>query len=314
MTLTDSPLRTRLAGALLALATGLALTTGPAPAQDSGTPVLIADVRLERERVEIRAVGESRALRAVTLYPATSGEVTVVLFRPGQRVERGAPLLRLDSRDQRLAVELAEVNVADAELLLSRYQRTEGSGAVSPTTIDGARTALATARLELARAEVALEDRTLRAPFPGVVGLSEIDPGDRIDTDTEVTTLDDRRRLLVRFEVPEQFLGRLGVGQPLAVATWSDPDRPLEARVEALDSRVDPATRTFTVRAEVDNTDDRLLPGMSFRVALDLPGREYPVVPEIALQWGETAPTSGPCATAGPGGFRPPWSRAARAR
>lgn len=273
----------RAAAVALSLASGWATFAG---AQADGTPVIVSDVRLEHERVEIRAVGESRAQRSVTLYPAASGEVTEIGFDAGDRVSQGQALLRLDSRDQRLAVQLAEVRVEDAELLLSRYQRTEGSGAVSPTTIDSARTALATARLELARAEVALEDRTLRAPFDGVVGLTDIDVGDRIDTDTAVTSLDDRARLLVRFQVPEQFLDRLHEGQPLSVTTWAEPRRPLEATVDAIDSRVAPETRTFTVRARVDNPEGRLLPGTSFRVALDLLGREYPVVPEIALQWG----------------------------
>jgi len=287
-----SPLHRAVAGAVTALALLLdaAAGSGEVRAQARGPaddpPVIVEDVRLERERVEIRAVGESRAVRSVTLHPAAAGEVTEVRFRPGQQVDQGEVLLRLDSRDQRLAVELGQLNVDDAELLLSRYRRTEGTGAVPPTTIDSARTALATARIELARAEVALEDRTLRAPFAGVVGLTDVDVGDRIDTDTEVTTLDDRSRLLVRFEVPEQFLGRIDIGRPLSVATWAEPERPVEAVVEALDSRVDPATRTFTVRAEVSNPSDRLRPGMSFRAALDLEGREYPVVPEIALQWG----------------------------
>jgi RND family efflux transporter MFP subunit len=53
-----------------------------------------------------------------------------------------------------------------------------------------------------------------------------------------------------------------------------------------IDSRVDPQTRTFTLRAHVDNANDNLRPGMSFRIVMTLEGRRYPFVPEAALQWG----------------------------
>jgi membrane fusion protein (multidrug efflux system) len=53
-----------------------------------------------------------------------------------------------------------------------------------------------------------------------------------------------------------------------------------------VDSRIDPDSRTFRVRARIENADDTLRPGMSFRVTLDLSGARWPAVPEIAIQWG----------------------------
>src|SRR5690606_27150969 len=142
-------------------------------------------------------------------------------FSPGQFVERGKLLLELDQRREKLAVELARLRLADAERLYDRYQRSAASGATLPTTLDAAKTALETARIELDRALVALEDRSVKAPFSGFVGISEVDTGDRIQTSTAITTLDDRRSLLVTFQVPELLIGKMGVGDRISIATWN---------------------------------------------------------------------------------------------
>jgi RND family efflux transporter MFP subunit len=257
---------------------------GGAGGVEQAVPVLVAPVRLEAERTRIEAVGTGRAVRSVTLYPADAGEVVALHFAPGQLVAQGELLLELDHRSEELALELAGVQLKDAQQLLRRYEKT-GAGAVPASTVDEARTAAEAAAIELRRARVALADRMVRAPFDGHVGLTDIDIGDRIGPDDAITTLDDRSRLLVSFEVPELFLDRVEAGQPVRIATWAERDRPIEGRLVEVGSRIDESSRSFTVRAAVPNTEDRLRPGMSFAITLDLFGRRYPVVPEVAVQW-----------------------------
>jgi RND family efflux transporter MFP subunit len=249
-------------------------------------PVITTAVTWENEQTRVEAVGTSRALRSVTLFPEVAGEVVAVHFSAGQKVKAGQTLLELDSRDEKLAVDMARVELADAQRLYDRYRRTEGSGAVTVSTLDDAKSAVDRARLALARAEVALNYCSIKAPFAGYVGLTTLDPGARIDPNTAITTIDDRSILLVTFELPEILLGKLKVGDEIALGTWADSSRNTPGKVVEIDSRVDPQTRTFTVRAHVDNADDGLRPGMSFRIVMTLAGRRYPFVPEAALQWG----------------------------
>ncbi len=248
--------------------------------------VLVQPLQLSPARTEVEAVGTSRAVRSVTVHPATSGEVVAVNFEPGQYVEQDEVLVELDQRDERLAVELAKVRLADAERLYDRYQRAGDSGAVVPTTLDEARSAVESARIELNRAQVALEYRTITAPFPGYVGVTEVDTGDRINPETEITTLDDRSALLVSFELPETLIGNLDVGDDVAIATWNSREPAGYGYVVDIGSRIDPASRTFVARARVDNEADTLRPGMSFRVNMTIEGRRYPVIPETGVQWG----------------------------
>jgi RND family efflux transporter MFP subunit len=231
-------------------------------------------------------VGTSRARQSVTLYPAASGEVVGIHFQAGQKIAAGQTLLELDSRDEKLAVAIARVELTDAQRLLDRYRRTQGSGAVTVSTLDDAKSTVDRARLVLQRAEVALDDRSIEAPFAGYVGLTTLDPGARIDTGTVVTTIDNRDVLLVTFELPEILLGKLQPGQQINLTTWADNNRETPGKVADIDSRVDPQTRTFTVRAHADNDADTLRPGMSFRIVLTLEGSRYPTVPEASLQWG----------------------------
>lgn len=189
-------------------------TPGASPGAAGGreVPVIAEALRFERERVRIEAVGTSRARLSADLYAPTAGEVVAVNFEPGQAVSKGDVLVQLDADKEELAVRLAQLQLEDAERLYDRYQRSADSGAVLPTTLDEARTAAQSRRVELERARIALADRSIEAVFDGYVGNTELDPGDRIDTNTLVTTLDDRSSLFVSFEVPEAFFGELAVG------------------------------------------------------------------------------------------------------
>lgn len=262
------------------------------PARASTTvPVVTRAVTLEARRTSIEAVGTARARASAEVYPAASGEVQSVLFTAGAFLPAGTPIVQLDARKERLAVALAEVSVREAEQLLARYRRIEDTGAVSESQIDEVSSRLEAVRIALDQARVALADRTVRAPFDGHVGLRLVDAGARVSTTTAVARIDDRRKLYVDFPAPEQVFAGVSTGMQLEVLPFGEVREARAARVEAIDSRIDPASRTFTVRAVIDNSDDALRPGMSFRVRFALAGEPLPSVPEAALVWGDEGPS-----------------------
>lgn len=260
-------------------------TSGDQPAE-TPTTITVTEAVPDMERTRVEAVGSAEARRSVTLFAPSAGEVVAVRFEAGDRVRQGQVLLELDARDERLALELAEANLADARRTWTRYERAGESAAFTETQMDAARIALEQTRIGRDRARVALDDRTLEAPFGGIIGLTEIDPGDRITTATPVATLDDRSTLLVRFEMPEAFLGQVDIGDEIRLSPWNAGAPTATAAIADIDSQVDPATRTFTARARIENSADRWRPGMGFEVVLELTGREFVSVPELALQWG----------------------------
>jgi len=275
-------------GLLVAAACTDAPESAPAGQRPAGPEVrVIAEVlRFEHERTRVEAVGTSRARLSAELYAPTSGEVVSVNFEPGQAVKAGAVLVELDSREQKLAVRVAELHLEDAARLYDRYTRSADSGAVLPTALDAARTAAETARVELEQARIALDDRTIEAVFDGYVGSTEVDPGDRVNTSTLITTLDDRSSLFVSFDIPEAFIGELSVGAAVQLETWNGKAPVVAGEIVDIGSRIDPQNRTFVARARVVNDDDLLRPGMSFRVRIDVQGELFAVVSETGVQWG----------------------------
>ena len=248
--------------------------------------VIAEPVQINNERTKIEVVGTSRALQSVTLHPPSSGEIVRINFKPDQHVEAGHLLVELDQRKERLAVELATFRLSEAERLFERYRKSAETGATLPTTLDAARTELEAARIGLGQSRIALEDRNIIAPFSGHVGITQYDPGDRVQVDTAVTTLDNRDAMLVTFELPELMIEHVHQGSEVVLQTWEQLSKTFTGKVVDIDSRIDPDLRTFIARAVVENNGDRLRPGMSFKVRFEIPGEPYPIIPEIAVQWG----------------------------
>ncbi len=259
---------------------------GGRPDRGSSVSVVTEPVTYRRDTRNIEVVGTARARASAVIYPETGGEVMRVNFEPGQKVTRGTVLLEMESREERLAVRNAEVAVKSAEQLLARYNRIDVPGAISKSQIEEAETSLEAAKIALEVAENRLRERSIRAPFTGNIGLTNIDPGARITPTTAIATLDDRETLFVDFEIAEEAFGDVAVGDVFSIMPFSDVEASYQAKVITLGSAVDRASRGVTVRTEVENPEDKLRPGMSFRISLETPGVSYAAVPEAAIVWG----------------------------
>ena len=276
-----------LAGALSACSDS---SNGGAPrygGQSAGVAVITQPAALSDLRETLTSVGTARALKSVSVYAETSGRVTAVAIDADSSVESGDLLLQLDDRDEALAVELASVQLADAERLVKRYITVNAQDANIPESqLDDARAAVDSARIALEQARVDLDRRRLTAPFSGRVGITEIDVGDRIDTNTLVTTIDDRSVLLVNFSVPEVYVDKVTRGTPVEVSLWDAADTPVSGEIVAVDSRIDINSRSFIARAAIDNASDRFRPGMAFEISLNATRGAFLSVPDVAVQWG----------------------------
>ena len=255
--------------------------------RSGGAPVVTAPVLLTDLNERLTSVGTARALKSVVIYAENSGRVTAINIEADSLVATGQTLLQLDDRDERLAVELATVQLADAERLVRRYMTVNTQDMnIAESQLDDARAAVDSTRIALAQSQVALDRRQIRAPFQGNVGITEVDVGDRIDTSTLVTTIDDRSVLLVNFSVPEVYVERVTRGTPVAVRLWDAADIAVQGEVTAVDSRIDINSRSFIARAAIDNTEDQFRPGMAFEISVDASRGQYLSVPDVAVQWG----------------------------
>ena len=269
---------------------GIFLLTFPALAQYRGADkpriVVVESLSFEYETLKVEAVGTAQAKHSVTLFASASDEVMSLNFLPGQEVKKNDILLKLDSRLQDVNMQRATIELEDAQKSLNRVKKSFKQGAATERELDDASTMFKLSEVTLLEAIENKENRLVRAPFDGIVGLTDVGVGDRITLQTEITTLDDRTSLFINFVAPELAVSYLTEKPSVQLQPWTDRTISLPAKVVEIDSRVNVQDRTIRARALLNNQNDQYRPGMSFRVTLEVRGEMYVAIPEAALSWG----------------------------
>lgn len=246
--------------------------------------VVAAPATLGSIEVTFDAVGTLRANEAVTVTSKLSGIVRSIGFQEGQHVAAGAILVELDATEAQAELAVAEAERRTVAQELERSIALLGRQAVAQARVDDLRINLQAAEARVNAARARLQDLTIRAPFAGVAGLRQVSPGALLQPADAVTTLDDISVLKLEFIVPETALRSLAQGMSIAATTPVWPGEEFLGIVSAVNTRVDPVTRTIAVLADLPNPDTRLKPGMFMTVGLQLQNRSNVVlIPEEAL-------------------------------
>ena len=257
---------------------------GGAGGPGAGVPVEVVKVATASLPQSITTVGSLRSDESVTIRPEVAGRIAAINFQEGQRVAKGAVLLRLDP-----SINEAEVLQARANLKLARskYERAvdlSKSNFISGQARDEAENNLRVAEAAVALVEARLAKTEIRAPFTGVIGLRSVSIGDYVKEGADIVNLESIDLLKVDFRVPEVYMRQVKAGQPLQVALDAYPGKTFEGRVFAVNPLLDAAGRAVVIRAQVKNADASLRPGMFARVRLiTSESADSLVVPEQAL-------------------------------
>jgi membrane fusion protein (multidrug efflux system) len=252
--------------------------TGAAPAL---VAVTIAQTRTFNDAIEVLGVAKGR--QSVTLTAATTQLVDKVRFSDGQAVPRGAVLVELRNSEQDAGLAQAQAHLMQAKREYDRWLQLGQRGFASKAAIDQYQAAYLSAQADVSAAKARQNDRLIRAPFAGVVGLSDIAPGALVNPGAPIVTLDDLDSLRVDFQVPERYLAQLSRGQSITARVDAFPGETIQGRIALLDTRVDERTRAITARAEFPNPGHRLKPGMMIRVSIARGSRQSLAIPESAL-------------------------------
>jgi membrane fusion protein (multidrug efflux system) len=259
-------------------------------AGSTGTPmsqvavgVVVAPVRLERLSLETEALGTAHANESVDVTAKVSNLVTAVRFDEGQQVRRGDLLVELDGAQARAELAIAEAAVTESRSQYKRSRELYSTRALSEAQLDQIEAALKANEARVLVAQARLGDTMIRAPFAGRVGLRRVSPGSLVNPGTVITTLDDTGTIKLDFTVSESFLSSVTPGLAIAAHSIAYPGRTFEGKVASVDSRVDPSTRSVTVRALVPNPEGLLKPGMFLNVRLSRGAADALLVPEQAL-------------------------------
>ncbi len=246
-------------------------------------PVETGVARIQAMPVIAEAVGTTLARQSIEIVPLSDGRIEKISFQAGQQVKAGDVLVQLDSDIERADLKEAQAALDRAQLELDRITVLRQKNVATKATVDELASNLVAAQAAEARARRKLADRTIRAPFSGQTGISRYDKGARVTDTTVITTLDDLSSVEIEFSVAEYLFAKTRMGQKVEATAAAYPGRVFSGVVTQIDSRVDPVSRSFKVRAEVPNPDGALPRGMFLYLRMTLEAYEVLVIPEEAV-------------------------------
>jgi membrane fusion protein (multidrug efflux system) len=267
---------------------GVAVAPGKGGSPGAGgiPPVPVTAIKVTTAKLlqTITAVGSLRSDESITVRPEVAGRVSAILFQEGQRVPKGALLIRLDASVNEADVQQARANLKLAQSKFDRAVDLAKSNFISSQARDEAENNLRVAEAAVALAEAKLAKTRIVAPFSGIIGLRSVSVGDYVKEGQDIVNLESIDPLKVDFRVPEIYLRQIQVGQVLEVGLDALRDKSYEGRVYAINPLVDAAGRAIVIRAQVKNQDATLRPGMFARVRLiTSEHQEALVVPEQVI-------------------------------
>ena len=204
-------------------------------------------------------------------------------FEDGQQVEKGDVIVVLEQREQQAQLDAARARMEQDKRELARLEGLLADKAVPRQDYDNRQTMLEVTQQEVAEMEARVAYRTLRAPFDGVLGVRMISPGALVQPGDVITTLDDISSIKLDFTVPSAYLSALKPGVEIEAVADALENRVVHGRIESVNTRVDPITRSVLVRALLPNEDHMLKPGLLLKVTLIKNERTAIILPEETL-------------------------------
>jgi membrane fusion protein (multidrug efflux system) len=221
----------------------------------------------------IQSTGTLRAVRGADLSAQASGVVDEIAFDSGNEVALGKVLLRLKPNDDYAKLQQLQAAAELADQTYKRDLEQFAAQAISQANIDTDVSTLKSARAQVAAQQALIEEKIVKAPFAGRLGIRQVDIGQYLTSGTTVVTLQALDPILVDFYVPQQALAQMKIGQPVSATVDTYAQQTFSGAIEAINSKVDPSSRNVQVRANLHNPDKRLVPGMFANVRIQYGGK-----------------------------------------
>jgi len=231
--------------------------------------VSTTEATAEEWQPQLQTVGTLRAVNGTDISPQVAGVISAIHFESGADVTKGTLLLELQAADDIAKLQSLQATAALARITYNRDLQQLKAQAVSQQTVDTDAQNLKSAEAQVVQQQATVDYKMIRAPFDGHLGIRMVDLGQYLSPGTPVVTLQALDPIFVDFYLPEQALAQIKVGQTLTISVDTFPGGTFAGKIAAINSRVDAATRNVQVRAQVDNPDHKLLPGMFATVEIN---------------------------------------------
>lgn len=230
-------------------------------------------------------VGTLKSNESVIIRPEVEGVIQDIRFKSGDTVSKFDTLMHMQSGVYQALLKEAK---AKLELYKGKYERAQilydrKSGTLKERDEMYAQMKIAEAEVDKARTQ--LGKTVIQAPFTGVIGLKNISPGAYVRVGEDLVTLDDLDPMKIEFRLGENMIDKVEVGKVVQVEIDGFPDNVFEAKIEAIDTNIDPMGHSLRVRAHLENKDELFKPGLYAKVKLLVSSHENVImVPESAIE------------------------------
>jgi RND family efflux transporter MFP subunit len=274
--------------------------------KENSAPPAIETIALAKGKLStsLSIPGELISFQQVDLYARETSFVKSILVDVGSEVKEGQLLATLEAPEisSRLAGAESRSKSQEAIYLASKanYERlletSKTPGTISPNDLDQAKARMNSDLAQFQAAQASHKEvsntrdyLTIRAPFNGVISARNVNPGAYVGpagrgSEHPLFTLQEQRKLRLVVSVPEAYTSYLSKDDTVDFHIKALPSDVFQARVKRLAGALDSRLRAERVEMDVNNNDQKLLPGMVAQVTIPLPARDSTfVVPKSAI-------------------------------
>ncbi|MGK0176354.1 MAG: membrane fusion protein (multidrug efflux system), partial [Lentimonas sp.] len=174
---------------------------------------------------KLQAIGSIEPVQGVRLDAEVPGVVSAINFKNGQEVNQGDMLVQLDIAPEAALLKSDKANAQLAKIELDRAQRLRDTNSVAQSELDRAQANYEIALAQVKNIEAIIEQKTIRAPFTGRVGIRQINLGQYLSSGTPIVSLQSYNRVFVNFSLPQQVIGRVDTGMLIDLKSDAYPEK-----------------------------------------------------------------------------------------
>jgi membrane fusion protein, multidrug efflux system len=248
------------------------------------TSVEVTDVKIVQWQPRVSAVGTLTAREGINVSNEVEGIVEKIHITSGQSVNAGDLLVSLNDDVEQADLASFKAQEDLARSLFKRNKNMWKAKTISETDFDNARSNLKVAQANVVQTQARIAKKSIRAPFSGVLGIKHINTGQYVAPGTMLISLQDYSFLYTDFSIAEKYFPDVTTGLKVRFHVSAYADRVFVGEVQAVDAKVNEMTRNISVRAQLQNDNGLLRPGMyaDINLMLDKPVKAI-VVPATAI-------------------------------
>lgn len=229
-------------------------------------------VKVSEHTPTVSVLGSAASPLQSNLSLELSGKVASVGFQAGGKANGGDLLFQVDISEERARIKSAQARKKHAQSVLQRYQTLLEKKSISQEQYDQAYADLIVIESEIEVLQVTIKQKTVIAPFDGVIGLHDIKLGDYVSANQVLSTfIGDSDKVWVDFSVP-QFYPELDISSQIRARNIDSLGTSSfqQATVIAKDTQISETTRSLRYRAEISRTLAPYTPNMPLEVLIPI--------------------------------------------